>query len=166
MPYPLKPTEQHIREGTWRADRHPEPMALAGIPRAGELSEPPDRLGPIAAEFWRTTVVRLVECGIVDRVDVPLLEMMAVQYSRAVQAGRAIAHSGMFTKGSTGQITDHPAVKIEREATALFWRLAEGFGIGPLGRTRLGLAELHRRSLQQEMTEILGGPDLVDVDAS
>ena len=158
-----KPAEQHIREGTYRRDRVPEPLLVAGRPELNELAEPPGHLPREGQQFWSLYVVELVKCGIVDRVDVPLLEMMCVQYARAVQAGRVIAEFGHFSVGSTGQVKEHPAVKIEREATAMFWRIAESFGIGPLGRVRLGLAELHRRSLQAEIGNALGAPKLVAI---
>jgi P27 family predicted phage terminase small subunit len=158
---PPRPIEQHIRNGTYRADRHGrQPVLIGGRPELAEWAEPPDDLPEDGKAFWRDTVVRLIECGICDRVDVPLLEALAVQWARAVQAGRVLEEEGHFVKGSTGQLVKHPAIGIERDATALFWRMAESFGIGPLARTRLGLAELHRRSLGVELREALGNPDL------
>jgi hypothetical protein len=47
-------------------------------------------------------------------------------------------------------------LKIEREATVLFDRLALQFGLGPLGRTRLGLAAVTRRVLADELPDGLG----------
>lgn len=41
-----------------------------------------------------------------------------------------------------------------------FERLAQQFGIRPLGRTRLGLAEITRRVLADEMRDNLGVPGL------
>jgi P27 family predicted phage terminase small subunit len=161
-----KPAEQHRREGTWRADRHPEPLLIAGRPDAQEWAQPPEHIPEDGKVFWRSYVVRLIECGIVDRVDLPLVEMMAVQYARVIQAGRAVAEKGHISKGSKGQIREAPWVKIERDATMAFWRIAEGFGIGPIGRTRLGLAELHRRALADEMREALGPPKFEVIDGS
>ena len=56
-------------------------------------------------------------------------------------------------------------MKIEREAHGLYLKTAEQFGLTPMARTRLGLAELHRRSLHAEMTEALGGADILDGQA-
>src|SRR5947209_5189831 len=81
------------------------------------------------------------------RVDMPMLEAMSIQYARAMQARRVLRSEGLFTSGSVGQLREHPAVKIEREATTLFARLAEQFALTPASRSRLGMAELHRRSL-------------------
>ena len=145
----------------------PEPLLVSGRPRVGELDEPPAHLPEDGKAFWRDTIWRLSECGIIDRVDVPLLEMLATQYARIRGAQRVISETGYFATGSVGQLREHPALKIEREATTTFHRICQEFGLSPIGRTRLGLAELHRRTLVHEMVEMLGEPTLrpvIDVD--
>jgi len=82
-----------------------------------------------------------------------------------VKSGRAIAKEGMFTFGSRGQPREHPAVRIERDATVLYLRAAEQFGLTPVARTRLGLAELHRRSLHAEMDRALNDEPAIDGEA-
>lgn len=57
--------------------------------------------------------------------------------------------------GSTGQLTEHPAVEIERAAAAIVLRLATEFAMTPTARARLGLAVLEGRSLQKELEEDL-----------
>ncbi len=159
-----KPTEVHIRNGTFREDRHSPPILVGGRPGSAELSEPPEHLPAEAKEFWRSTVVRLVEVGLVDRVDVPLLEQLATQYARIRQARRVVEEVGHFSRGSMGQVREHPALKIEREATMLFQRLADQFALSPLARARLGIAEVYRRSLQADLEQMLGGPVLRPID--
>jgi hypothetical protein len=99
----------------------------------------------------------LVACGIVDRVDLP---MLATQYARIQGGRRVIEERGYFTNGSVGQIREHPGLKIEREATVLFDRLAQQFGLGPLGRTLLGLAKVTRRALADELRDGSAGQTL------
>jgi P27 family predicted phage terminase small subunit len=154
------PVEQRVREGNPQKTPLPEPLLVAGRPALGEIAEPPDHLPRDAKEFWWTDVDRLVEVGIIDRVDVPVLEMLATQYARWRQASRVVAVEGHFTLGSAGQIREHPAVKIEREAHSLFLKTAEHYALTPIARTRLGLAEVHRRTLAAEMQDALGAPDL------
>lgn len=155
-----KPAEQRKAEGNPGKRPLPEPLLVAGRPTLEEMHEPPEHLPPDAQEFWRDSIVRLIEVGIIDRVDGPALEQLAMQYARIRGAQRVIAEAGYFAKGSTGQIREHPALKIEREATSMFLKLAEHYALTPIARTRLGLAELHRRSLQSEMASGLGKPDL------
>ncbi|CAB4198348.1 COG3747 Phage terminase, small subunit [uncultured Caudovirales phage] len=155
-----KPVEQKIREGNPGKRPLPEPLLVGGRPALSELDEPPAHLPPEAQEFWRDSVKRLVEVGVVDRVDVPVLEQLATQYARIRQAQRVLAADGHFVRGSVGQLREHPAMKIERDATSLFLKIAEHYALTPIARTRLGLAELHRRSLGQEMGDALGTPNL------
>lgn len=157
-PYP-KPREQRIMEGNPGRRPLPEPVLVSGRPVPGELTEPPAHLPADAKEFWSDSVQRLASVGIIDRVDVPALEQLATQYARIRQAQRVIAEDGHFTRGSVGQLREHPALKIEREATTMFLKLADQFALTPVARTRLGLAQLHGRALQQELSEGLGKPE-------
>ena len=159
-----KPVEQRRLEGNPGKRALPEPMLVAGRP-AHEFDEPPDDLPADARRFWRTTVARLIDVGMLDLVDEVALRMLSTQYARWVQAGRVVAIDGHFVRGSVGQLREHPAVKIERESHRLYISAAEQFGLTPMARTRLGLAELHRRSLHNEMDSALGDVDVVDGDA-
>lgn len=159
-----KPVEQRIREGNAGKNKLPEPLLVGGRPMPAEIADPPGHLTADAREFWRTSVLRLAEVGIIDRVDVPVLEQLATQYARIRGAQRVIESEGYFARGSVGQIREHPALKIEREATTQFLKIAEHYALTPIARTRLGLAELHRRTLSQELNEGLGKPDLKPVD--
>ena len=155
-----KPVEQRRLEGGTDVSHrsNPEVMLVAGRP-THELDEPPDDLPVDAQEFWRDVVCRLVDVGMIDLIDEPALRMLATQYARWRQAGRVVNESGHFARGSIGQLREHPAVKIERESHGLFLKTAEQFGLTPMARTRLGLAELHRRSLHREMGQALGDDD-------
>jgi P27 family predicted phage terminase small subunit len=157
------PIEQRIIEGNPRKHAIPQPVLVSGRPQLAELDEPPEHLPPEAQEFWRTSITRLIEVGIIDRVDVPVLEQLAVQYARIRQAQRVLAQDGHYSRGSAGQLKRHPAMDIETNATAMFLKIAEHYALTPVARTRLGLAELHRRSLAVELNEGLGAPDLQPV---
>jgi P27 family predicted phage terminase small subunit len=152
------PIEQRKRDGNPQNRPLPEPMLVAGRPTPNELNEPPAHLPEEAKDFWRESVARLIDVGIIDRVDVPVLEQMATQYARIRQAQRVLAVDGHFVRGSVGQLRPHPALKIEQDATTLFLKMAEHYALTPIARTRLGLAELHRRSLAEEINTNLAAP--------
>ena len=158
------PIEQRQRNGNPGQRRIPEPVLVSGRPELDEIAEPPEHLHADAKEFWRDTVTRLVEVGIVDRVDTPVLEMLATQWARVKAAGRAIDALGYMVVNRHGEVVEHPAVRVEREATKLFMTMAEHYALTPIARTRLGLAELHRRSLQAEIEQSLGAPNLRPVE--
>jgi P27 family predicted phage terminase small subunit len=159
-----KPIEQRIREGNPSKRPLPEPVLIAGRPDLQELAEPPAYLPPEAKEFWRDSVVKLCETGIIDRVDVPVLEQLCTQYARIRQSQRVLAQDGHYVRGSVGQLRPHPALKIEQDATTLFLKMAEHYALTPVARTRLGLAELHARNLKRELDEGLGDVILTDAD--
>jgi phage terminase small subunit len=70
-----------------------------------------------------------------------------------------IRAEGMFAAGSSGQIRAHPAVGIEERAWTMFFRFANDYALTPVARTRLGLAEVGRRSLAAELEDKLGRRD-------
>lgn len=152
------PIEQRMANGNPGKRPVPAPVTVGGRPKLEEL-KPPDHMPEEAKDFWKFAVDELVQVGIVDKVDIPVLEQLATQYARIRQAQAAIEQFGHFTRGSTGQIVEHPAVKMERDATNLFLKLAEQYALTPVARTRLGLAELHRRSMADEMDERIGEPE-------
>jgi P27 family predicted phage terminase small subunit len=131
----------------------PDVVHVGGRPAVIEFADPPESLDPDAAEFWTESVHQLAIAGVVDRVDRPALELLCQQYARARQARRVIAQQGLFSMGPKGAIKEHPAVKMEREATAQFMRMAENFALTPIARARLGLANLAGRSLAQELAD-------------
>jgi P27 family predicted phage terminase small subunit len=98
----------------------------------------------------------------IDLVDEAALRMLSSQYARWEAASKTVNEEGVISKGYMGQPVQHPAVRIERDATVLYLRAAEQFGLTPMARTRLGLAELHRRSLHAEMDRALDAGPVVE----
>ena len=155
--------EQRIREGNPGKRPLPDVLIVGGRPIPSELAEPPEHLPEDGKEFWREVVPQLASIGMIDRVDVVSLELMATMFARIRQARRVIAEDGHFSLGAAGQIKEHPALKIERESIVVFSRLAESFGLNPTARARLGLAHLQGRALSAEITDLLGEPQLTPV---
>lgn len=161
-----KPVEQRRREGNPGRRPLPETVQVGGRPDPSVFAKPPAHLEKEAKAFWKDAVQTLADVGVLDQVDGAALEMLATQYARVRQAQAAVKKHGLFTTGSVGQTREHPALRIEREATAAFMRIAEHFALTPVARTRLGLAELHRRSMAKEMDDSLGPPRLRVVNGS
>ena len=158
-----KPIEQRIRDGNPSNHPLPEPLLVAGRPEVSELARPPRYLPKEGRDYWRSTVARLVDIGMIDRVDRPALEILATAYARWRQAAALLASGEIVILGGHDQPKQHPAIRIERDAATLYMRTAEHFGVTPIARSRLGLAEIHRRSLEAEMTSALAG-DAVDAE--
>lgn len=159
-----KPVEQRIREGNPQHEPMPEPMLVAGRPEQGDPAlDAPEHMPKDAKEAWGRIVPTLHDVGLLDRVDTMAIEAMCTQWARMRQAGRVIGRQGHVVRGSNGQLREHPSLRTEREATRLFLTFAEHFALTPVARTRLGLAELHRRTLKAEMSSALGEADLEPV---
>jgi P27 family predicted phage terminase small subunit len=160
---PPKPAETRLLEGNPGHRPIPEPVVMGGRP--AEPPGPPDHLDEDASAWWREAIPVLHSVGILDTVDTAALEMAATAYSRFRQAKRVIDVDGVTSEGSMGQIREHPALAIERAAQQTYLRFAEQYALTPSARTRLGLAELHRKSLESEMLDQLGPTQFVAADA-
>ena len=148
-----KPAEIRRREGNPGKRPIPETVVVDGRPQSLPV---PEHLPEQAKEFWGRIVPTLAQVGILDGVDRPMLESAAIQYARAREAGDVVAREGLLTQTVNGQLVEHPAVKTERAAMKLLGQFAEQYALTPVARTRLGLAELQRRSLADELDTELG----------
>ena len=148
-----KPAEVRRREGNPGRRPIPETLVVDGRPDSLPV---PDHLPEDGKEFWRQIVPTLAQVGILDGVDRPMLTLAATQYARAMEAGRVLDREGILSEGYQGQPVEHPAAKMERAAMKLFALFAEQYALTPVARTRLGLAELQRRSLADELDTELG----------
>ncbi len=121
---PPLPTEELIRRGTYRADRHAKredaPLFSAG-------PEKPKGLNRIAAKYWRDVIQPLVEKNLVAVVDRPALEALANWY--------AIYHAQME------QLAENPAniglFNAVNKSWATYSRLAAKFGLTPGDRNAI-----------------------------
>lgn len=128
-----KPTEQKRREGNAGKRKLPEPVQIAPVSGLAR----PDDLPAEALQLWDDIVDRLHGAGILDLVDRPALTALCVQWARAERARKVLAQEGFFTIGSMGQLVEHPALSIERQAHALFLRFAEHYGLTAAARARI-----------------------------
>lgn len=126
-----KPVELQRREGDPGKRGLPAPLRLGGA-----LAHDPD-LSPIARETWDELVTILVAAGVADAIDRPALEAMCLQWERGRVARQVLEREGYFTAGSTGQIQEHPALRIEARAHQLFLRFAEQYGLTAAARARI-----------------------------
>lgn len=66
----------------------------------------------------------------------------------------------MLVSGSHGNVKRNPVFDVFQTAQSEVRTWCERFGLDPATRTRLGMAELQRRSLAVEMDDRLGRPRL------
>jgi len=126
-----------------RVEKHAMPEAPVDIPREGR-------------ELWETVVPWLVEQNAVQLIDLPAVKSMCIHYAQAEKLRRVLDEQGYFVLGSQGQMTEHPAMRQFNNCSAMFLRYAQEFGLTTVARTRLGLMDVQRRSIAQEMDWTLG----------
>jgi P27 family predicted phage terminase small subunit len=159
---PPKPTEQHLREGTFRKDRHNLPVVLGGR----EIDAvPPDRLSETQAEIWTYLFNDLTEAGILDKTDLVTFEglVLIVDHLRLAQAD--IEENGLLIDedkyNKDGDLVGsvrkrNPAHQIAKESLSLLRQYAEQFGLSPSARARLGLARVTGMTAAEQLRDKLG----------
>jgi P27 family predicted phage terminase small subunit len=152
-----QPTE--IAKRTKASKRPVAEVVLAGTRELVAPPAPAD-LPPEGVELWDTVVAEIYRAGLAQSVDLPALETLCFQWAMAKQARRVLRRQSPFALGAAGQLAEHPAVAIERQASALLLRFMQEYGLTASARASLGLAGLQARSLQQELAAKLGAIEL------
>jgi P27 family predicted phage terminase small subunit len=151
-----KPAEVKRRTGSRRVTD----VNLVGGRRVPKM---PAGLPSRAKTVWKQLIADMGESGVLDGADWPLVEVAAVTICRMREARDVIAREGLFVEGQRGP-TKHPAYMIERECAAEVRQLLDHLGIGPVGRSRLGLAKAGKKSMTAEMDDQIGRKGLALVE--
>lgn len=133
-----------------------EPVVLAAKLDLLNLPQPPDDMPEEGCELWRDVLPWLVEVNVVQAIDLPAFCQMCRVYAQAETMRKVLDEQGSFSLGGGGHLTEHPAVKVLQTAQMMFLRHAGEFGMTTMARTRLGLMDVQRRSIQQDMDWTLG----------
>jgi P27 family predicted phage terminase small subunit len=133
----------------------PAPVLVSGRPEDDEIPAP-EWLPAEARDFWGRVVPALAKANIIDTADLVGVEMMALDYAYARRAAAVVDAQGFFVRGSMGQMVEHPALGVVRTFQTQWLRFAEHYALTPVGRTRLGLAQLQGVSLADELRKALG----------
>lgn len=159
---PPKTAEQRIREGgtagngaiSHRAAK--KPLVLA--PRVNNDNRPacPADLPEEGQDLWNEAIELLIDANAVQMIDVPQLKLLCLHYAFALRAAAVLAEQGSFVLGSTGQMRIHPAYSMFKDSSNIFKGIASEFGLSTLARTRLGLLDVSRRTLESDLNGALG----------
>jgi P27 family predicted phage terminase small subunit len=132
------------------------PVVLAPRITAQSRPECPEGLPAEGRDLWEASVEFLIDINAAQVIDVPALRVMCIHYAMASQASDVLAEQGFFSRGSTGQMVEHPAVRIFERQSARFLAYATEFGLTTLARTRLGLLDVTRRTMESDLNNGLG----------
>lgn len=76
----------------------------------------PDNLEPEARTYMQNVLQMLEDNGIIENVDEAALQMLAHNYSTFIKASKIVEKEGLTITSDRGNIAEHPAVKIARDA--------------------------------------------------
>lgn len=129
---PIKPLEDKIADGSFRADR-----ANLSAPQPNDFDpENPFDIGTIAWMTWDYIVPELMECYSVGKADRAIVEGYCRNYQMALDAEKE--YGGQMTyMNENGDIKAHPAVKIAQSAWGIVARFGGLLGITPADRPKI-----------------------------
>lgn len=134
---PPKPIEQHLKEGTYRKDRHSGALVVTtpgtGIAHLGA----PDHLTRLQTQVW-DELARLLD-SIVRESDAPMVELAAVAYSSYRELEEVVRDEGYTYTDDKGNTKPNPAVQMRDRSMKMFMDLSARLGLSPADRARLGL---------------------------
>lgn len=110
------------------------------MPRKHERNPPPAGLDTAARKLWRRTRNWLMEQSLWDDIDAGALERYVRAVEHAATARKDLIDKRgklhLTTRGSQGQLVQHPSVKTAREAERDAHEYAKELCLTPLARKR------------------------------
>ena len=97
----------------------------------------PENLEPEARAYIESVLQMLEENGIIDKVDGAALQMLAYNYSTFIKASKIVEKEGLTVTSDRGNIAEHPAVKIGRDAQTSALKVMTEFGLTAKSRSKL-----------------------------
>lgn len=97
----------------------------------------PENLEPEAKTYIESVLQMLENNGIIDKVDDAALQMLAYNYSTFIKASKIIEKDGLTVTSDRGNIAEHPAVKIGRDAQTQALKLMTEFGLTAKSRSKM-----------------------------
>jgi P27 family predicted phage terminase small subunit len=131
-----KPTHLKVVEGSKRPINEDEP----DVEPVKEAPPPPDTLSDKAKEAWVNLADKLMNMGVLAKVDLLALERMSECYAKIMECQEQIDHEGLtyWQEGQHGStLKANPAVIQLRGFEMLFKSYLTEFGMTPSSRTRV-----------------------------
>jgi P27 family predicted phage terminase small subunit len=129
-----EPTEEHILNGTFRADRHSDPATEAKPPEGRPKT--PDNMPENVRVIWEEILQQLEEMGILSPIYGIPLTRYCYMVSRWRDVVQWIEENGVTVEGQHGPKTA-PQVAIERNLCSELVKLEKEFGLTPATRSGL-----------------------------
>ena len=97
----------------------------------------PNNLAEEAKAYIEDVLLMLEHSGIMEDVDEAAIQMLAHNYSTFIKANKIIDEQGLTVISDRGNIAEHPAVKIARDAQTSALKVMAEFGLTAKSRSKL-----------------------------
>ena len=97
----------------------------------------PNNLAEEAKAYIEDVLLMLEQSGIMEDVDEAAIQMLAYNYSTFIKASKIIEEQGLTVTSDRGNIAEHPAVKIARDAQTSALKVMAEFGLTAKSRSKL-----------------------------
>ena len=139
MGRPIKSTEEHIKDGTYRKDRH-ENRGVS-LDALKEISIP-EELNNAAKKKWLEIVPTLQENGLITIVDIPTITDAFIQYGAAQDCLNTVMKSNSSIAeywSKLNKFKDVDLIAKYNESMDIYKRTMEKYGVTPAGRAKIKL---------------------------
>ena len=117
--------------GTMRGSRK---LAVASGERLTNVPPAPAALSPLARVEWAALATELVEAGMLRRLDLRALRLLAETLGSVAELAALVAVEGATLPGAAGARKGHPALMALGAARSLARQMLADFGMTPRGK--------------------------------
>jgi len=93
----------------WLSSHQPAPDEEEGGPELREIPAPPEHLGEEGRHCWDVHVAQIVDLGVLEQIDLTVLEKMAELYEAGRRAWKAVQKLGVVVPGRGKSVKTNPA---------------------------------------------------------
>ncbi|MBJ9599704.1 phage terminase small subunit P27 family [Citrobacter werkmanii] len=101
------------------------------------ISPPAELMGDIAIRLWKTQSKILIERGVFELEDAPILLAYCNAFHLMIEAETVIAKDGLTVSSEMGGEKKHPAINVRNDSVSQLARLGSLLGLDPLSRLRM-----------------------------
>ncbi|EGI6274678.1 phage terminase small subunit P27 family [Salmonella enterica subsp. enterica serovar Weltevreden] len=101
------------------------------------IAPPPELIGDVAIRLWKTQSKILIERGVFEVEDAPILLAYCNAFHLMIEAEKVIAKEGLTVSSEMGGEKKHPAINVRNDSVSQVARLGSLLGLDPLSRLRM-----------------------------
>lgn len=88
-------------------------------------------------DYMKDVVEHLTEAGVIESVDIAALNMLARCYDTFILASKQLETDGLTVRSDRGNISEHPLVKVRKDAITQSIKIMTEFGLTAKSRAKL-----------------------------